>query len=350
MTVHRQGIHDRIQWLLDLGREHAREFCTPEVFLARKRYLAKHPTLVAVMKCMDGRIHIPWATQTPLGIIQPFRNLGGIFDLGWPYLGEVLNTSFQNAVNSGRRVLLLITYHYSKDTPHRGCAGFDYNRDAAIEHTYCIKRQVEEIFGKDHQSVYPVVCGFETDLDALILHGEQASTLDLASVRDTERDELMARLIVLFPDMPRQVMLDLLPLIQGNIAHVAEMRDSDRELDIVHREWAICIGRGFDFFHVPNVALIVGPYSPDLSDPIRKAATIIRKNMSDGRIPDDGFLLLTSSPYQEIGVDRARATLKARFLSQFAADVIGNAYPDLHQKMVPYTAVLNWHTRDLEVI
>lgn len=85
MSVHGQGIHDRIQWLLNLGREHAREFCTPEVFLSRQRYLAEHPTLVAVMKCMDGRIHIPWATQTPLGIIKPFRNLGGIFDLGWPY-------------------------------------------------------------------------------------------------------------------------------------------------------------------------------------------------------------------------------------------------------------------------
>ena len=35
MSVHRQGIHDRIQWLLNLGREHAREFCTPEVSLAR---------------------------------------------------------------------------------------------------------------------------------------------------------------------------------------------------------------------------------------------------------------------------------------------------------------------------
>jgi hypothetical protein len=349
VPVHRQGIHERINWLLELGREHAHEFCTPEVFLARQRYLAEHPTLVAVMKCMDGRIHIPWATQTPLGIIHPIRNLGGIFDLGWPYLGEVLNVLFQNAVNNGRRVLLLITYHFSKDAPHRGCAGFNYDRDAAIEHTYRIKRQVEEIFGSNHQTVYPVVCGFETDEDALILHGA-AGKLDLASLPHSHDDELLSKLMALFPDMPRQVQLDLLPLIKGNIAHIAEMRNSDRELDIVHREWAICIGRGFDFFHVPNVALIIGPYSPDLSDPIRKAATIINNNMSEGRIPDDGFLLLTSSPYQEIGVDRARATLKARFLSQFAADVIRKAYPDLHQKMVPYTAVLNWQTRDLEVI
>jgi hypothetical protein len=349
MTVHRQGIQARIQWLLDLGREHARKFGTPEVFLARRRYLAEHPTLVAVMKCMDGRIHIPWATQTPLGIIQPFRNLGGRFDLGWPYLGEVLNATFQNAVHEGRRVLLLITYHYSKDAPHRGCAGFDNDRQAAIDHTYRIKGQVEEVFGQEHQTVYPVVCGFETDEDALILHGEEGM-LDLSSVSDTHSDFLLPRLMALFPDMPRQVMLDLLPLIQGNVAHISEMRASDRQLDIEHREWVICIGRGFDFFHVPNVALIVGPYSPDLSDPVRQAAAIIRNNMNAGRIPEDGFLLLTSSPYQEIGIDRARAMLKARFLSQFAADVISQGFPELHQKMIPYTAVLNWRTRDLEVI
>ena len=100
-------------------------FAPRRSFLPGSVNLAEHPTLVAVMKCMDGRIHIPWATQTPLGIIQPFRNLGGIFDLGWPYLGEALNTTFLKAVSKGRRVLLLITYHYSKDTPRRGCAGFN---------------------------------------------------------------------------------------------------------------------------------------------------------------------------------------------------------------------------------
>jgi hypothetical protein len=35
--------------------------------------------------------------------------------------------------------------------------------------------------------------------------------------------------------------------------------------------------------------------------------------MKAGRIPDDGFLLLASVPYDEIGVDRARVELKSRF-------------------------------------
>lgn len=103
----------------------------------------------------------------------------------------------------------MITYHYSRGDPRRGCAGFDYDTEAARRHTEGIKAEVEAIFGRD-----------------------------------------------------------------------------------------------FDWLHMPNLALIIGPYSPDLADPIRKAAGIIEPTMRSGRIPDDGFLLLASSPYDEIGVDR----------------------------------------------
>ena len=70
----------------------------------------------------------------------------------------------------------------------------------------------------------------------------------------------------------------------------------------------------------------------------------------DGRIPDDGFLLLASVPYDEIGVDRARAELKSRFLSGFAADVIRRDFPELAGKMFMRTAVLDWRSRSLETV
>jgi hypothetical protein len=150
--------------------------------------------------------------------------------------------------------------------------------------------------------------------------------------------------------MPNQVRHDLLPLLLGNIAHIAEVRQTARTLDLAHREWMICLGRGFDFLHMPNLALIIGPYSPDLADPIRKAAGIIESNMQAGRIPDDGFLLLASAPYGEIGVDRARAELKSQFLSQFAAEVIRREYAHLADKMTMRTAVLDWRSRVLETL
>ncbi|HSQ90743.1 MAG TPA: hypothetical protein VLM19_01070, partial [Nitrospiraceae bacterium] len=76
-------------------------------------------------------------------------------------------------------------------------------------------------------------------------------------------------------------------MVRGKITHIAEIKQIHRELNVEHREWMICIGRGFDWLHMPNLALIIGPYSPDLDDPIRKAASIIESNMRAGRIPDD---------------------------------------------------------------
>ena len=354
MDIHSKPIQDRIDWLFDLASRHGELFRSPEAWLARERYLAEHPTAIAVLKCMDGRINIPVATNTPTGILMPFRNLGGMFDLGWPHLGEVLAHHVQRMVGTGRRVLFLITYHWSKGDPARGCAGFNYDTQAAIAHTQDIRRQVEHIFGSGHGTVYPLVCGFETDEDALVIHGVDGGLLDLATLGAWDVATLEPRLAALLPDMPAQMRADLLPLLAGNLEHIAQVREQvrrrERTLDIEHREWMICLGRGFDFLHTPNLALIIGPYSPDLADPIRKAAGIIEDNMGAGRIPADGFLLLASVPYDEIGVDRARAELKSRFLSGFAAEVIRAEYPALAERMAMRTAVLDWRSRNLELL
>lgn len=350
MDIHSKTIQERIEWLLGHADRHSALFCSPEQYLARERYHAEHPSAIVALKCMDGRINIPVATNTPQGILMPIRNLGGIFNLGWPHLGEVLANHVHDMVSSGRRVLVLITYHFSKGDARRGCAGFHNNTQDAIAHTYTIKEQVEHVFGKGHGTVYPIVCGFETDEDALILHGNNGDTLNVAQLSDKDMDTLALRLEKLYPDMPNQVRNDLLPLLLGNKQHIAEVQRTPRALDVEHREWMICLGRGFDFLHMPNLALIIGPYSPDLADPIRKAAGIIENNMRAGRIPDDGFLLLASVPYAEIGVDRARAELKSRFLSEFAAEVIRNEFPQLAGKMYTRTAVLDWRSRALEMI
>ncbi|MHA7878650.1 MAG: hypothetical protein ACX931_02590 [Saccharospirillum sp.] len=347
MAIHAQPIEARIDWLLQLSRTHSEQYCDPDAYLARKRYRAEHPTEVLALKCMDGRLHLPHATGTPMGIIQPFRNLGGIFDLGWPYLGDLLAEAVHRATSQGRRVLVIITYHFSRGEPARGCAGFNCDTRAARAHAFGIAEQVRTIFGQAQQSVYPLVCGFETDEDALVLHNTAHQMLDLATLGEPDLNSLSARLQALYPDMPEQVLTDLLPLIEGNIRHIAEIRHSQRSPAIEHREWIICVGRGFDFLHVPNVALIVGPYSPNLAHPIQKAADIIQTNMTDRRIPDDGFLLLSSAPFLESGPDRARAAVKARFMAKFAAQVIEQCQPGLAHKMRVRTAVLDWPTRKL---
>lgn len=350
MTIHHRPIGERIDWLLELAHRHTSEFRSPEACLARERYLANHPTAIVVLKCMDGRINIPVVTGTPPGIIQPFRNLGGMFDLGWPHLGEVMANHVQRMVTSGRRVLIFITYHFSRGNVQRGCAGFGYDTTAALEHTRSIKQQAEQIFGSGHATVYPLICGFETDEDALLVHGNNDEVLDLSTITSKQVPYLDQRLAELCPDMHEQMKKDLLRLLHGNLKWIAQVRASSRSLEIEHREWMICLGRGFDFLHTPNLALIIGPYSPDLADPIRKAAGIIEANMQAGRIPDDGFLLFASVPYEEIGMDQARAELKSRFLANFAADEIRTHYPHLAKRMFTQTAVLSWRSRALEIL
>lgn len=253
-----------------------------------------------------------------------------------------------------QRVLVLVTYHFSRGDKHRGCAGFAYDTDAAIAATRQLQEQIATVFGRAHSSVYPLICGFETDEDALILHGENGNTLDLArldtSKANDERrlDDLAAQLSALCPQMPERIRQDLLPLLIGNLRRIAEARLSKRPLDTEHREWIICLGRGFDFLHMPNLALIVGPYSPQLAEPIATAAGIIAGNMAAGRSPDDDFLLLASSPFEEIGSDRARAEMKARFMARFASEVIRDRHPTIAGGMVVQAAVLDWHSRRLE--
>ena len=72
--------------------------------------------------------------------------------------------------------------------------------------------------------------------------------------------------------------------------------------------------------------------------------------MQSRRISDDGFLLLTESPYSEIGADRARAELKSGFLAEFAAGIIRAEFPNLKEKMHVRGAIIDWRSRAMDFI
>lgn len=343
-------INERIEWLIAREHHFALSYQSAESFLARNLYRAKHPTAVLALKCMDGRLNLALATNTPVGIIEPFRSIGGRFDLGWPYFGEVMAVEVQQMTRQGRRTLILINYHYSKGDRHRGCAGWNYDTDAARAGAIRLKRQLDEMFGAHHETVYPLVCGFETDDDALILHGQNNEMLDLSALDSEDLESLPSTLARLYPDMPHMIQQDLLPILQGNFHHIEKVRRMTRTLDIVHYEWMIAVGRGFSWLHMANQALIIGPWGPELAPPIHTAGAIVQNNMKEKRIPDDGMVLFSVAPYSELGVDRARAEQKARFLSQFGADIIRTDFPDLAKKMHIRSAVLSWQTMQMDLL
>jgi hypothetical protein len=350
--MNKSTINEKIAWLLDLNRHHSDEFMRTRPL--RQLYRVRHPTEITTFECMDGRLHIPTMTRMPLGIIRPYRNVGGYFDLGWPLLGEQLKDWVEYGIRKGRKSMILVTYHYSRGDPHRGCAGFSYDCEAAIRFTIKLHAQVNKFFGHDNQVVFPIVVGIETDTDSLIFHPQDPTGDNIVTCCDTMSDtpeHLLEVIRTLYPDMDRCVCNDLLPLMQGNIAHIKDVKEKGRDLtDMKHKEWLLLVGGGADWLHVPNTALIVGPYDPDLSKPIIKAIGIIENNMKSGQINDDGFLILSSVPFKEDGIDKNRAREKANFFRTYVGEIMKEHYPELLSKAKFIAAVIDERTRRIEQI
>ena len=151
--------HDLTAFILERNKIQSREFCSPGTELSRRMYLAKHPSRILAMKCMDGRLNLALMTETPPGIIQPFRNVGGKFDLGWPFFGHLLLEEIEEAVASGRPAVVLSTYHFSKGDTHRGCAGYQHDTKAAHDGARRLHDQFERVFGGEASVVRTLVVG-----------------------------------------------------------------------------------------------------------------------------------------------------------------------------------------------
>jgi len=343
---------DLREFILSRNEEQSASFRSAAARLSRIRYRAEHPTEIAAWKCMDGRLNLAVYTKTPPGIIQPFRNIGGRFDLGWPFFQEVIKGWANYSLHRGRRSLILVTYHFAKGDHHRGCAGWKYDTGAAQVAAQKLAEQTESVFGKMPRMVYPIVVGVETDEEGLVLHGVNGQTLDMAEL--TSCDGLEGKVRDLYPDMDLQMVTDLLPLLIGNWEHIREVRASNRPpIDLEHREQIIAIGRGFDWLHLPNKALIIGPYSHEWPDAVATAGKIILGNLNDGRVPKkEGVLLLVSalSRDEEGSFGWNMAIEKTRYLERVAHAILNEKVPELESSLRVLSGVTFADTRKFHPI
>lgn len=343
-----QNGHKGIERLLALNKEHSRVFGDPSTVYKRRKYRVEHKTEIAVLKCMDGRLHLPVMTETELGIIQPWRNLGGKFDLGWMGFQQSMKEFVHYAISKGRNVLIFVTFHWSRGDKHRGCRGFNYEFDDAFKFALKLKQQFDTCFGKG--SVYTILCGIETDNDALVFYGDNGEVFDLSTMIDSSTEHVLPRLEQLYPDMSRKLLHDLMPLVKGNISHIAKVRAMNRPIaESEHREWALGIGRGFDWLHEINTALIIGPFDPNLMNAIETGANLLNSNIKEGRIdPNDGIVLMSCAPfYDPVGSEPMLAREKAKYLRNTSLDVIKEKVPDLMPHLQVLTGIVNMGTREL---
>ncbi len=334
---------DLCEYILKHNALRSADYTDPSAQLSRQLYRAKHPTEILVAKCMDGRLNLGVYTEVPPGILQPFRNVGGKFDLGWPFYQEVIRDTVDYAINKGRGCILVSSYHFSKSDVHLGCAGFGYDTKAAKEAALELKNQFTRVYGDAvGRPVYALMIGIETDEESLLFHGKDNEILSVADLpADTTEANISSHLEKIYPDMDSKMRSDLPPLIAGNLRHVARVRSSQKEpIDLEHREQIIAVGRGFDWLHQPNRALIVGPYSHNWPTAVKTAGTIALSNLKEGRIPTEhGVLLLVAALWRsdEREVGRRLKEEKMRYLRKTAEEVLRTEVPDL----VPYLHVLS---------
>lgn len=301
---------------------------------------------------MDGRLNLSIMTKTPPGIIKPYRNIGGKFDLGWPFFGRLILDDVEYSVSKGRPTIVLSTYHFSKGDHHRGCAGHGYDTAAARRGAVALAEQFKKAFGYNHVAVFPIVVGIETDEDSLIFHGEDKETFNVAEHTDVGEEHIYNDLRRMYPETPDAIIEDLVPLVVGNQKHIKEIRAANRPVvEMEHKEQIIAVGRGFDWLHVPNRALIIGPYDPRWEDAVATAGNIVLGNMKAKRIPEqEGVLLLVSAPFRTIGADQGVADEKTMFLAREAERVLKEKVPAIAKKLKVLAGTVDLNTRTFHVL
>lgn len=326
---------------------------------ARRAYRRLHPTEVVVTKCMDGRVDFPRIAGLPFGLFTPYRNIGGAYDLGWPLMAETMKDIFEYAHSRHRPVMVLITYHFSASDTHLGCKGFGYDKEAAIASMRKFKSQIDRVY---QGLIFPVLVGIETDLDAMIIHGDGDDLLDVGILakqkEEVTEEEVVGLLDQILKVSNRQVIKDLAPLLVGNVKRIKELICKPKEvLEVDHRESVLALGQGFDWlkFSLGDDALVIGPCDRKLHVPIVTAAKIIQNNLRLGRIRDSHGILLISTPFRSsldspVGHLRRGAEERSRYLASFAMECLEAELPEMAEFLVPMIGITDWDTREYREI
>jgi len=341
------------RWLLDYNQSQSKLFTNPEQRKIRTVFRAQHPTEFMVFKCMDGRINFALMSNMPLGIAVLFRTMGGRFEIGWPHLSQALLSHTNYLVREGKRAFMVFTYHYSKGKLERGCKGFHFDKEEAFRATFATSEEARRIFRRCKTAVYPIVVGIETDVDEFIFHGRDGSSLRSLDYEHEGASARLSALAEIYPDLPEQMFRDLYRVFEGNIEHAVERRAANVPIiELDHTERVLCVGRGFDWLHQANTALVVKPFSPTFERDLITAATILRNNLDKGHInPDEGVVVAASARYGEqyTGIEEELAHAKALTMAEITVEAIHRHVPDFDHRYGLLVGATDMTTREYVV-
>jgi len=336
-----------VKQVITINQDYCREFRRQAQRLNAE--ILKHPTKILVFKCMDGRILFSSFTETPLGYLRNFRNLGGQFNMGWKGLKEALTGTVQKLHDEGRGCLAIVTYHYSKGDIKRGCAGYKYDVKASIDGAMQFKKQIKDAYRELPYHIFPIVVGIETDEESLKLHNGNGEFFDLATVDpDITDDEMFDKLLALYEYIPGSVLADLNPLLMGNVRHTNKIKLSNRPIaEMEHGEWLVGAGgaTAYEWLHVPNAALLVGQYNPNIERPIAEALHVIK----NGWHPGKKFLYMSAASYG--GNNHPSLVMpEVRYYSRIIHETAEKFFPELLPDMYPVRALVDAYTQELKIV
>jgi hypothetical protein len=334
--------------MLAHNREASLSFSSPQAHEAIRSYKLRHPTEILVLKCMDGRLSLTGMSEAPPGIIRPFRNIGGKFDLGWPNFSHEIRQAVSSAHQQGRNVLVIVTYHLSKGDEHRGCAGFHYDTAAAFAAAKQLREQFSRVYAGSKPAVYALVAEIETDEDVFTFLNSGDHRLSMGDVTPRSPADLQGLFRGFYPEMSMAMLRDLAAFAYGNVKHVAGVRVLGREpIEREHREQIIGVGSGFDWVHIPNAMLIVGPYSHDWPDAVVTAAGLVLENLKAGRAATDRGVLLLCSSYSQSPQGSSGWRLEeemAHYYADVARKVIDKNVPEVGAQLDTLVGVVDGNT------
>lgn len=317
----------------------------------RDAYRNEHSTSTSVSSCMDSRCEFSNLTNTPDGLVQQWRNIGGKFEFGWSYFGSKFNRWVKYGQAHQKDSLFIATYHFSEGSKERGCRGFKNNKERALRSAEHLRRESKRLAKTKSFSAF--TWGIETDTDALILHGEGDQVVNLARDISTHASdsEVYDLLNNLYPSAPERVKYDVAPFIRRNLQHIAEIKSSLRPIENAdHKEWMLVVGHGFHF-HLPNTALIVGPWDPDMSGAITTAAKLLRDNVEAGRINlKNGLLLVSCWPCGHCKKQQHLAKKRVLYHQELTHKITTKKFPEIADHLEELALVTTFDTREPMVI
>lgn len=318
----------------------------------RKKLREEHPTVLAAGKCMDGRVNLALAAGYPLGVITPYRSLGGGFTLDQPFYAAQLKALVERARAEGRQVAYLSAYHYSSTQPALGCKGFSFDTGKARAHIERLAGQISSIWAPHCQAM---AVGLETDREELVFHGKHdiRSSQFFDRAGNADLDYIATELRRAFPAMSRQMAFDLAALLHGNVLRTRELTERPKPpIDLDHRERIMAVGRGFDYltYVLPNGVIVVNDYM-GMIEAIGKQAGILLENLQ--RNPQASGLLMVCIPFDDPdSPDYRLAKIASEELYGRVLGLLRGTHPELLdlQQVKHLVVVKHTRTKQIEVL